>query len=207
MLIKTNKVNEDTNTKIYDTITNEDGKSDHKVENKNNLTKKQKIEKPKEVIYNFNNTKVRCATASSILIDGENTDCLIDTGAHTSFISDDYFKQRNFQKQKIENYKNWVTANGTPIEVAGQVTLDIQIDSHLFKADFVIAYKLAQEVIIGVDILKPNQCIVDYRNNTLQCGDSVVDTFTLEPKQIKLAHANCAVDIAPFSQELFWVNW
>jgi hypothetical protein len=78
--------------------------------------------------------------------------------------------------------------------------------SHLFKANFVIAKKLAQEVIIGVDILKPNKCIVEYRKNTLQCGNSVVEIFTLEPKKLKLAYANCSVVIAPFSQGLFWIN-
>ena len=68
---------------------------------------------------NFNNNRVKCATASSILINDEYADCLIDTEAYTSFISNEYFKERGFTKQKIENKINWITANGTPIEVNG----------------------------------------------------------------------------------------
>ena len=55
--------------------------------------------------------------------------------------------------------------------------------------------------------MKPNKCTVDYKSNTLTCGDSKVEIFTIESLRVKLAHANCLVNINPFSFETFWINW
>ena len=60
-------------------------------------------------------------------INGEETECIIDTGAYTSFISREYWKKRKFSNNKLTTRKNWVAANGTPIEVAGQTQLQIEI--------------------------------------------------------------------------------
>ncbi len=70
----------------------------------------------KEVIYSFNLKTSKCATTSNIQINEEYMDCLIDTGAFTSFISEDYCLQRNFIQKPIINRKNWVTVNGNPIK-------------------------------------------------------------------------------------------
>lgn len=79
---------------------------------------------------------------------------MIDTGAPTSFISEHYFKQRNFEKTQKENRKLWVTSNGTPIQVLGQVNLNAQIGETTFNAKFIIARDLAANVIMGTDISK-----------------------------------------------------
>ena len=133
-------------------------------------------------------------------------ECLIDTGAHTSFISDEYCHLRNFQRESIKNRKNWVTANGSKINVDGQTELKVKIDKTEFKAIFIIAKELSQEMIIGVDILKPNNCVIDFAENSLSCGDSKIKINTIEPQKTSFAHANANMEISPFDQETVWVK-
>jgi hypothetical protein len=120
------------------------------------------------VVYNFNSNQSRCATSSQILINGEEAECLIDTGAFASFISETYFNQRQLIKQAIEHNKRWISAIGSPIHVVGQTSLTLTIGTTRFTAPFIIARNLAQDIFICVNILKPHSCIVDYKSNTLR---------------------------------------
>jgi predicted aspartyl protease len=160
----------------------------------------------KEVIYSFNLKSSKCATTSNIQINEEYLDCLIDTGAFTSFISEDYCLQRNFIRKPIINRKNWVTANGNPIKVEGQVDLKIKIGEKEFGASLIVAKDLSQDVIIGVDILKPNACIIDFATNKLTCGKSKVDILTIKPLKSSFAHANYPIEIQPYGQEIVMVE-
>ena len=90
-----------------------------------NKPRKKKKQRRKEIINSFNSNSLKSATASMLKINGEETECLIDTGAYTSFISHEYWKKRKFSNTKLTTRKNWVTANGTPIEVAGQTQLGL----------------------------------------------------------------------------------
>ena len=137
-----------------------------------NKPRKKKKQRRKEIINSFNSNSLKSATASMLKINDEETECLIDTGAYTSFISHEYWKKRKFSNTKLTTRKNWVTANGTPIEVAGQTQLQIEIGSKILIANFVIAKDLAHKIIIGVDILKPNGCVLDFNVNKLYCGES-----------------------------------
>ena len=56
--------------------------------------------KQKEVIFNFNERQTKCATSGNIQIDEEYNECLIDSGAFTSFISESYCNSRDFKKEK-----------------------------------------------------------------------------------------------------------
>ena len=160
----------------------------------------------KEVVNNFNNKITKCATASQIQINEEFVDCLLDTGAYTSFISERYCIKRNFQMEIIQNRKNWVTANGIPIQTTGQVYLQVRFNDNRFMAPFIVAKELAQDVIIGVDILKPNRCIIDFDKNILICGKGTLDIVTMTPPRSAYAHANCNITINSYEQEIIWVN-
>jgi hypothetical protein len=47
--------------------------------------------------------------------------------------------QRQFIKQAIEHKKRWISANGSPIHVAGQTSLTSTIGTTRFTAPFIIA--------------------------------------------------------------------
>ena len=177
-----------------------------KNKNKVNKVVKKFEKKQKEVIFNFNEKHTKCATSGNIQINDEYIECLIDSGAFTSFISENYCNLRQFKREKIQNRKNWVTANGTPIVVDGQVKLTVKIEDNEFICRFVVAKELSQEVILGVDILKPNGCVIDFANNKLFCGDSSVDLKTITPIKSFYAHSNDSIQINPFSQELMWIS-
>jgi len=110
--------------------------------------KRNKVKLTKEVIYNFNNRFRKCATSGNIQVNREYVDCLLDTGAFTSFISEEYFRKRNLIKQSIDNPKNWVTANGSPVIVTGQVKLHLRVDEQIISAIFIIVKNLSQDIII-----------------------------------------------------------
>ena len=116
-----------------------------------------------EILHSFGQANMKCATATCISINEVETKCLIDTGAYTSFISEKFCAQRAFKRNKIQNRKCWVTANGTPISVTGQVTLNVKMGHKTIRALFIVAEGLAQDVIIGVDILRPNGFIVNFK--------------------------------------------
>ena len=112
-------------------------KKKNKNKNKKNKNKrsKNKNKKDKRVVVNaFNNNSLKSATSCILKINGNETECLIDSGANTSFISEKFWKQRNFPREKLKTRKNWVTANGNPISIEGQTQLQLEIGSKGIKA-------------------------------------------------------------------------
>ena len=65
-----------------------------------------------------------------------------------------------------------MTANGSPIVVKVQGTLNLKIGNENLRSIFIVAKDLSQNLIIGVDILSPNNCIIDYSTNQLIVGNS-----------------------------------
>jgi hypothetical protein len=69
------------------------------------------LSKINETVNNFSQPTHRYTTSSNILVNGEAANCLIDTGAFTSFISTSYFKSRCLSRRPLTINKQWVTAN------------------------------------------------------------------------------------------------
>lgn len=186
-------VNKNEKTIKYPTEQNQEKRQK---ENKCKRTKRKDL--PKEILSDVNSPKLKLSTASDIIIEGESIECLIDTGAQTSFISEDYFLKRGFKKDKITKRKNWLTANGTPLRVTGQTTVDIKIGKESLKVILIIAKSLAQNIIIGVDILKNNGFIVDYRENTLKLKEETVLINSISQPIYKAIRTEKDIEIKPF---------
>ncbi|CAF0917614.1 unnamed protein product [Brachionus calyciflorus] len=75
----------------------------------------------KEII----NSSSKFSTSCTFEINNKNKDCLIDTGALTSFISGKYASQENFKRDPIKNPKNWIPANCSHLEINGQCSLNL----------------------------------------------------------------------------------
>ncbi|CAF1087531.1 unnamed protein product, partial [Brachionus calyciflorus] len=119
------------------------------------------------------NSSSKYSTSCTFEINNKSKYCLIDTGALTSFISEKYASQENFKRDPIKNPKNWITANGSPLEVNGQCSLNLNLGSKIIKGDFIIAKNLSNYVIIGVDILKSNNCIFDFNKRIVRNEESI----------------------------------
>ena len=87
---------------------------------------KKKHNLKKEIVNNLANRKTY-ATSGEIIINEEPVDCLIDSGAQTSFLSETYSNFRKLNRCPIEKKKRWITANGTPLETAGQTNVNLKI--------------------------------------------------------------------------------
>ncbi|RNA20562.1 zinc knuckle [Brachionus plicatilis] len=136
-------------------------------------------------------------------VEGETEEILIYSGAQTSFISEKYAQLRKFKRTKITKRKNWITANGSQLEVSGQTSINIMIGNTRIIGTFIISRKLAHDLIIGVDILKPNNCIVDYKSDKLICGNSQIQLRTKEPRKEKIIYTSNAIMIEPYSRQVY----
>lgn len=169
-------------------------------------SKKKNKKKKIEMVNSFNNSNLKSATSAEIEVDSIITNCLIDTGAYTSFISDRYASSRKLTRDKVVKQRRWITANGTPIDIAGQTTLSLKIGKQIFQAPFIIAKNLAQDVIIGVDILKANSCVVDFKNNKLVCNNEFIEIKSPGSSKSKTIYANENINIEPFKRDTFLFN-
>ena len=139
-------------------------------------------------------------------LNNELKECLIDTGAKTSFISYDYFNSRNFKLAKIIKRRNWITANGSPLKVDGQTTISIKIGSKIIEATFIISRQLSHDVIVGMDILKPNKFVIDLDKNELVCGEEKVEITTEKFEVPELICAVKQIEIEPLSTTTYKIK-
>ena len=173
---------------------------------KKNTEEDKEKQNQEEILHSFGQANMKCATATCISINEVETKCLIDTGAYTSFISEKFCAQRAFKRNKIQNRKCWVTANGTPISVTGQVTLNVKMGHKTIRAVFIVAEGLAQDVIIGVDILRPNGFIVNFKKGQLECDNEKIQINSIQCQSSQVLRSNANVSIAPFSQTTEWLQ-
>lgn len=191
-------INKDDKTIKYPTKLDQENR-----ENKNKRKQTKRKDLPKEILSDVNSPKLKLSTASDIIIEGESIECLIDTGAQTSFISEAYFLKRGLKKDKITKRKNWITANGTPLKVTGQTTVDIKIGKESLKVVLIIAKSLAQNIIIGVDILKKNGFIVDFKKNTLKLKEETVLINSISQPIYQAIRAVKEIEIKPFHHYIY----
>ena len=67
-----------------------------------------------------------------------------------------------------------IGANGLPLNVMGQVDLDICLGNFWTVHTFIVVRDLTFECILGADFLKANKAVMDFRNNTLHLGNSTI---------------------------------
>lgn len=152
-----------------------------------------------EKLSNLNSKKTKLATTSNIIINEVATKCLIDSGAASSFISERYANELGLKFDKVKNKKNWIAANGSPLEILGQVELNIKIGKTNCPDTFIIARNLTQDVIIGTDILRDREFILNFKTGKLTKGDDVVELNTITPWSRKFIKIDREINIEPMS--------
>ena len=82
------------------------------------------------------------------------------------------------------------------MNILGETTLNLKIGTETVKAKFVIARNLLHDVIIGVDILRKENCIVDFHNNTLSIGQNsiVINTLPVFDEKIIYSEEEISID-------------
>jgi hypothetical protein len=137
------------------------------------------------------------ATSSLIQINGKQVECLLDSGAQTSFISSKFATQMNLKLDEVEKPRRWVTANNSPLKILGQATLQIKIGATKLSAPFVVSEDLAHEILIGTDILQGYSLTLCFNTMKLYCGEDSISITGHTPKKSVLVASKKKLEIEP----------
>ena len=115
--------------------------------------------------------RFKCYVAN-ILIGGILTTALIDTGAETTYISEESI---NTNKERLQNYPtlpiNGVTLvgpiGGRPIRLNKQIYADIQLPDRIIQLVFLVVPKLSRPCIIGINLLDEFKSCIDLDSKTI----------------------------------------
>ena len=76
--------------------------------------------------------------------------------------------------------KTAIGAKGLPLKVMGQVNIDVSLGRFRAAHMFTVVKDLTFECILGVDYLRSNKAVMDFRTNTLHLGNESVMVPTQE---------------------------
>ena len=61
-----------------------------------------------------------------------------------------------------------VTATQEPIVITGYAKLEISINGFVTQHKFLIADKIHEDIILGIDFLQQNSCVIDISNKAIK---------------------------------------
>ena len=91
---------------------------------------------------------------------------LIDTGAGVSLLQGNIWDKIKSDNHKLATVtlQRLVRIDGMPIRVRGSTLIQFSIGSMEFNHKFVVADHTTAEVILGLDYLEANKCVLDLSN-------------------------------------------
>ena len=109
----------------------------------------------------------------SIVLNEHPRQFLVDTGAAVTLISTSTFTRCHLSLPKMEQWtqQRLISVTGSPLNVKGQATIQLQIKGHQFCVPMVVVDGLTEEAILGVDFLKKHHCIIDFENQCLRFSE------------------------------------
>ena len=117
------------------------------------------------------------ATWTSGLVEGCKTDMLLDTGSVVTILRADIWNEFKCVTDpcELQNVsRSVVTADGSSLELFGQVTLSVEIGELVKLHPILVVKNLTQECILGADFFVAHGCVIDYSTKTLLAGDKLV---------------------------------
>eukprot|EP00731_Ephydatia_muelleri_P008580 Em0004g918a len=146
------------------------------------------------------------ATWARGLVEGRKTDMLLDTGSAVTILRAEVWNELKGVDSGTRELqvvsKSVVTADGSCLEMLGQVTLSVEKGGLVGLHPILVAKSLTQECILGADFLVAHGCVLDYTTKTLLAGGNAVlmeDTCIQEqcemqvPVSLTLGEGLCAV--------------
>ena len=97
---------------------------------------------------------------------------LIDTGASCSVIDLKLVKRMKLQIRPLEQKMKILAANESTLKQVGTVSAKVGMIDYLAECDFIVVDKLFYPVIIGMDILKQHNFLINLNENYIQVGPS-----------------------------------
>eukprot|EP00731_Ephydatia_muelleri_P010420 Em0005g1006a len=116
---------------------------------------------------------VQCSVAADGNVGKRSVNMLLDSGAAVSVIRSGVLEDRS-RNLVMATSRTAIGANGLPLNVMGQVDLDICLGNFRTVHTFIVVRDLTFECILGADFFKVNKAVMDFRNNTLHLGNSPI---------------------------------
>jgi len=115
--------------------------------------------------------------SSHILVRIKNTTvkCLLDSGSGTSILSS--FTLNKLKEQvtppKANDLDHLIAANGSHLKINGLCELILSVSGLKFAHSFYVCDKVTKHIILGRDLLKANNAIIDYQRGIVTFHDLV----------------------------------
>ena len=94
---------------------------------------------------------------------------LLDSGAAVSVIKQESLPEQS-HSDITETNTSAVTANGSHLNVVGQITLAVLMEQFTCDHNFVVINNLTVDCLLGVDFLRKHEAILDCQNGRLMLG-------------------------------------
>ena len=111
------------------------------------------------------------AAITMVTINGDDLPALIDTGAVSSMLSEDFVKENRLQIKELDSNIRFSAAGKTSLIVLGTVELRFSIGATEFLENFYVTRNLAHRVLIGGDIFWKHNMDVKFSTKELVIGN------------------------------------
>lgn len=124
-----------------------------------------------------NNTVINKCPEIQIKLNKIPVTALIDSGSELNGVSEAWYRHNKETLGKVETLNlsntNVRGALGTKSKlIRKQILLEVEIDNYRFDLVFFIIPSLNKECILGINMLKEGECVMDFKFNTLRINNS-----------------------------------
>ena len=100
---------------------------------------------------------------------------LLDSGSGVSIISTYIMEKLKSQitQSKPDDLNHLIAANGTQLQIRGRCEITLSVSGLKFDHSFYVCDKVSEHMIIGRDLLRANNAILDYHKGIVTFHDLV----------------------------------
>ena len=105
-------------------------------------------------------------------VNGTRAEFLVDTGAAVTLVRKEVWECTK-GRQQLEPWhgQKLVGVNGLPVTTYGSVKVELKVDGNTFHHQAIITDVTTTDVILGLDFLEQQECLIDTAKKTLRFGD------------------------------------
>src|SRR6266496_2887475 len=127
---------------------------------------------------------------------------LLDTGCYANICSKDFSFKLNVPMNKVGTYRRLYAANGSQLNVLGDIQVPIDIGGVLVTTRILVIENLGNPIILGLGFLQENKCQLDYASQKARFFNDLVQiSFNDHFSNTRTAFAVNEVTIEPYSSQ------
>lgn len=121
-------------------------------------------------------------------VNGHPIDAFVDSGAQSTIMSKACAERCNIERLIDSRWSGVAQGVGTQ-KILGRIHLcQIQIENDFFSSSFNVLEQQPMDMLLGLDMLKRHQCVIDLKDNLLRIGTTGTETKFLNENELP-AHA------------------